>query len=123
MEVQQFMVNITSEHPERMIAFYADVIGLPRNPDVGDGGFHAGAITLDIDGHSDTKGPAKEPQRLMLDFFVADVAAEQKRLEAAGVTFSRTEGREFWGGVISTFNDPDGNICQIIEFRPSQQEQ
>ncbi len=123
MEVQSFLVNITSENPERMIAFYRDVIGLPRNPDVGEGGLQAGPITLDIDGHSDTKGQSKEPQRVMLDFFVADLATEQKRLEAAGVTFTRTAGREFWGGVISTFNDPDGNICQIIEFQPQQQEQ
>jgi predicted enzyme related to lactoylglutathione lyase len=54
---------------------------------------------------------------MLLDFFVDDLAAEQKRLEAAGVKFIRTAGKEPWGGVISTFLDPDGNYCQLIEFK------
>jgi predicted enzyme related to lactoylglutathione lyase len=56
----------------------------------------------------------------LLDFFVDDLAAEQKRLEAAGVRFVRKEGKEYWGGVISTFLDPDGNYVQLIEFRPQE---
>ena len=62
-----------------------------------------------IDGHSDVHGPAKEPQRALLDFFVDDLAAEQKRMEGLGVKFIRTAGKEEWGGTISTFLDPDGN--------------
>ena len=41
-----------------------------------------------------------------------------QRLEEQGVTFIRTAGRETWGGIISTFTDPDGNYLQLIEFRP-----
>ena len=36
----------------------------------------------------------------------------------SGVTFIRTAGKEEWGGVISTFLDPDGNYVQIIEYKP-----
>jgi catechol 2,3-dioxygenase-like lactoylglutathione lyase family enzyme len=50
---------------------------------------------------------------------VDDIAAEEARLEALGVTFIRKQGREDWGGVISTFLDPDGNYGQLIEFKPS----
>jgi predicted enzyme related to lactoylglutathione lyase len=50
--------------------------------------------------------------------FVEDVAAEQARLEAQGVEFIRKQGREYWGGIISTFLDPDGNYAQILEYRP-----
>ena len=32
MKVNAFNVNVYSENPERLIAFYADVIGLPRVP-------------------------------------------------------------------------------------------
>jgi uncharacterized glyoxalase superfamily protein PhnB len=73
-----------------------------------------------VDGHSDTHGQTKEPHRVLLDFFVEDVAAEEARLKSQGVAFIREQGVEWWGGVISTFTDPDGNYCQIIQFDPSR---
>ena len=78
----------------------------------------AGQTPFLIDRHSEIAGETKEPARVLVNLFVADVAAEQKRLESVGVKFIRSAGREFLGGVISTFLDPDGNYCQIIEFRP-----
>jgi predicted enzyme related to lactoylglutathione lyase len=118
MKVNSLLINLTSEDPERLKAFYADVIGLPKNPDMGDAAFHAGGATIGIDGHSETKGAAKEPHRVLIDFFVDDLKAEQDRLEGLSVKFIRTAGKEWWGGVISTFLDPDGNYCQIIEYKP-----
>ncbi len=120
MKVNSFVININSEQPDRLRAFYADVVGLPRNPDMGEHAFMAGNTPFLIDGHSEVHGQAKEPQRVLVDFFVDDLAAEQKRLEGQGVKFIRTAGREFWGGVISTFVDPDGNYCQLIEFKQPQ---
>lgn len=120
MQVSQFIINVTSEQPDELKKFYADVVGLPRNPDYGENAFMAGPTPFLIDGHNQVKGATREPQRMLLDFFVDDLAAEQKRLEAAGVTFIRTAGREPWGGVISTFLDPDGNYCQLIEYKPPQ---
>ena len=117
MNVGQFIVNLTSEDPGRLTAFYGDVVGLPKNADIGEGAFDVAGATLIVDGHSETKGSTKEPQRVLLDFFVDDLKAEQERLEAQGVRFIRTAGREEWGGVISTFLDPDGNYCQLIEFK------
>lgn len=118
MKVTNFLLNITSADPERLKAFYGDVVGLEKNPDMGDDAFHAGGATLGIDGHSETQGAAKEPQRMLVDLFVDDVKAERERLEGQGVQFIRKEGKEWWGGVISTFLDPDGNYCQIIEYKP-----
>ena len=118
MTINSFNVNVTSEQPERMQEFYRDVVGLTPNPDYGEGAFGAGGTMFFVDGHSETKGPAKEPQRVLINFFVDDLAAEQKRLEGLGVKFLRTAGREEWGGIISTFQDPDGNYCQILEFKP-----
>ena len=118
MAVSSFLINITSEQPERLTKFYADVLGLPRNKDMGESAFMVGPTPFLIDGHSDVHGPAKEPQRALLDFFVDDLAAEQKRMEGLGVKFIRTAGKEEWGGTISTFLDPDGNYCQLIEYKP-----
>lgn len=118
MAVLRFNINITSEQPERLIAFYRDVLRLPVDPEVGDGAFLVGGTSLLIDGHSETHGPTREPQRVLINFFVDDIAAEQTRLAAHGVQFIRDKGREWWGGVISTFRDPDGNYLQIIEYQP-----
>jgi predicted enzyme related to lactoylglutathione lyase len=114
-----FIVNITSEEPDKLIAFYRDVVGLPPNPNIGEGAFEVmPGVSFIVDGHSETKGPAKEPQRVLVDFFVDDIAAEQARLKSKGVKFVREEGKEHWGGVISTFLDPDGNYCQLIQYKP-----
>jgi predicted enzyme related to lactoylglutathione lyase len=118
MKVNSFVLSVTSEHPERLVSFYRDVVGLAAKPEMGEGAFDAGGASFIVDGHSDTKGGAKEPQRVLIDFFVDDLAAEQTRLEGQGVKFIRSAGREEWGGVISTFLDPDGNYCQLIEFKP-----
>jgi predicted enzyme related to lactoylglutathione lyase len=119
MNVSQCIVNINSEDPERLIAFYRDVVGLPRHPDPNrESTYMAGATEIVFDSHSAVHGRASQPERILLNFFVDDIAAEEKRIEAAGVEFIRKQGREYWGGVISTFVDPDGNYCQLIEFRP-----
>jgi predicted enzyme related to lactoylglutathione lyase len=117
MKVNSFVLNVTSEDPARLASFYRDVVGLAPNPQIGEGAFDAGGTPFLIDGHSETKGATKEPQRVLINFFVDDLRAEQQRLEQQGVTFLRTAGREGWGGVISTFLDPDGNYCQLIEFK------
>ncbi len=118
MEVTSFTVSLTSERPEALIAFYRDVLQLPEEPEMGEGSFKAGPISLLVDGHSETHGKAREPQRVMINFFVADIEAEQQRLLAQGVPCIRDKGKEYWGGVISTFTDPDGNYIQLIQFRP-----
>ena len=119
MQVNQFVTNINSAQPEKMIDFYRDIVGLTVNPDFGPGAFMAGSsdfIALIIEGHSDVSGPTKDPQRVMLNFLVDDVAAEQQRLEAQGVDFIRPATEEPGFGIIATFADPDGNYCQLMQL-------
>ena len=117
MKVNQLVLNVTSENPERLGAFYRDVVQLEPVPDAGEFAFNIGGAMFIVDGHSETRGEAREPHRYLIDFNVDDLKAEQARLEAQGVTFIRKEGREYWGGVLSTFLDPDGNYCQLLEFK------
>lgn len=112
------VLNITSEDPDTLDAFYADVVGLPRDP--ASGGFQVGNALFVVDGHSETKGMAKEPHRCLFNFHVDDIEAEQARLEVQGVQAIRKLGREHWGGVFSTFVDPDGNYFQLMQFKPEQ---
>jgi predicted enzyme related to lactoylglutathione lyase len=118
MQAKQLILNITSEQPEQLQAFYRDVVQL--EPEPRSGGFMVGDALLAIDGHSETHGRAREPHRYLINFMVDDIAAEESRLDALGVPFIRRQGREFWGGIISTFLDPDGNYCQLMEFKGEQ---
>ena len=120
MKVNSMFVAVSSEDPERLRAFYRDVVGLRPEPNMGPGAFDAGGTIFAISPHSEVRGKVQEPPRMLYDFFVDDLAAEQKRLEDRGVKFIRTAGKEYWGGVISTFADPDGNYVQLIEFKPGQ---
>jgi predicted enzyme related to lactoylglutathione lyase len=117
MKVISLSTNINSADPERLTAFYKDVVGLTIEPSSGGFAVAEGAFIF-IDGHSELSGPAKEPARVLINFMVDDIAAEEARLKAAGVSFSRSQGKEEWGGVISTFADPDGNYVQLIQFDP-----
>jgi len=114
-----FVVALNSEQPERLRVFYQDVIGLVPKFEFAAGAFATNASaapSLIIEGHSEVRGHAKEPQRMLLNFLVADAAAEEARLEALGVDFVRTAYEEEGVGVFATFSDPDGNYCQLVEL-------
>lgn len=118
MKVNSSVININSEQPDRLAAFYREVVQVPGMPGMEGPMFDiGGGNMLAIDGHSEVRGAAKEAPRVILSLFVDDLASEQRRLEDQGVRFLRTAGREYWGGVISTFADPDGNLVQFIEFQ------
>lgn len=118
MQLQNFIVSISSADPERLMAFYRDVVGLKLRDDMGPNTFDVCGIAFGIGEHSEITGATKEPARVLFTLWVDDVAAEEARLDAAGVRFIRRQGKEYWGGVISTFADPDGNLMQIMQLVP-----
>ena len=108
-------LNLGSPEPERLIAFYRNTLGLTPAPEMSPGAFALGGGFLIVSGHGEVTGPATDPKRYLINFVVDDLDAEQARLAAKGVEFVRSKGEEPWGGRISTFIDPDGNYCQLIE--------
>ena len=119
MKVEQFVVNVNSQDPERLIAFYRDVLGLTVNTEIGPGAFMVGSssfVSFIVEGHSEVEGQTKEPQRLLLNFLVSDLASEEARLKEQGVTFVMSATREPGFGTVATFVDPDGNYCQLMEL-------
>jgi predicted enzyme related to lactoylglutathione lyase len=121
MEVEHTVIGINSTNPQRLYEWYRDTLGLPRVEDesMGPTALHAGGAIISFSQHSEITGPATEPARHLNSLFVADIDREQERLVAAGAQCIRDRGREFWGGIISTFVDPDGNYIQLIQLRPA----
>jgi predicted enzyme related to lactoylglutathione lyase len=113
-----FAISRHSADPDRLRGFLRK-IGLSDDyPEIGNP-FMAGGTSIYVSAHSEILGDTQEPARVILNLFVEDIAAEEVRIEAAGATFIRKQGREYWGGIISTFLDPDGSYLQLIQFRPA----
>ena len=119
MKAEQFVVNINSQEPDKLIAFYRDTVGLTVNADFGPGAFMVGSsqfVAFIVEGHSDVKGTTKEPQRVLLNFLVTDLTSEEVRLKHQGVEFVMSATKEPGFGMVATFVDPDGNYCQLMEL-------
>lgn len=118
MNITSFSVQLASSNSEALRAFYRDVVQLEMDPMMGDAFITGPAANLFVVDHSAVAGPTKEPARAVIDLHITDIDQEHERLQRAGVRFIREKGLEWWGGVISTFNDPDGNLIQLMEFKP-----
>lgn len=102
---------------KEMAAFYEKVFA--RKADMVDGEWHGwqvGSAFLTIGTHSEVKGQAKEPQRIILNLETKEIKEEFERIKATGATVVKElygmEGEE--GMQIATFADPDGNYFQLM---------
>lgn len=107
-------VMIGSEQPKVLADFYHQVIGRPADmEEEGWYGWQVGRCFLTIGAHSEVKGSAKEPQRIMINFETKEVATEFARISDLGVTVIQ-EPYDMQGSLVATFADPDGNYLQLM---------
>lgn len=107
-------VMIGSPQPEVLGEFYARILDRPADmKEEGWYGWHLGATWLSVGQHSEVKGKAKEPQRVILNLETKEVKQEFQRIKAAGATVVK-EPYELQGMWIATFADPDGNYFQLM---------
>jgi predicted enzyme related to lactoylglutathione lyase len=107
-------VMIGTEHPDVLGEFYAGVFDRPADmKDSGMYGWRFGGAFLSIIEHSEVKGKAADPQRVILNVETKDVRAEFDRIKAAGATVVK-DPYELQGMWIATFADPDGNYFQLM---------
>jgi predicted enzyme related to lactoylglutathione lyase len=111
------IVSTDAKRFDAMANFYVDILALPvRSRHVGFVNFVWGDFRLTIHAHSQVDGPARDPDRVMINFAVADIGVTHQRLVRAGVEFRRAPEPEPWGGWIATFADPDGNTLQLMQL-------
>ena len=107
---------IWSEDVENLGAFYRNVLDLePITEREGFMAFSFGEFRLSIIHHSDVKGVSKDPLRMMINLDVSDIDMVYRSLSDKGVTFLRPPEKEHWGGYVATFEDPDGNVLQLLQ--------
>jgi predicted enzyme related to lactoylglutathione lyase len=113
---------IGSEHAEALGEFYTGVLGRPA--DMNDGGFfgwQVAGLWFSVGPHSEVKGKAAEPQRVILNLEAADVRAEFDRIKGSGATVV-ADPYDLEGMTIATFADPDGNYFQLMSPWPETSE-
>ena len=113
-------VMINSEQPDKLAAFYRDVLGEPGFEGNGYTGWKAGDAFLMIGPHSDVKGSSAEPARVITNYETTDVKGEFERLSAAGAT---VVAEPYHPGeddrmTLATLADPDGNYLQLASPMP-----
>jgi predicted enzyme related to lactoylglutathione lyase len=110
--------TIWSEDLNKLLPFYRDVLGLavriqtPAFVVFGEGG----APALALGTHSEVRGRNADPARHMVGLVTDDVAADWKRLKAAGAEF--VEDPKDYGNLwLATLKDPEGNLVQLLQFK------
>lgn len=106
---------IGSMQPKALAAFYEKVF--QKKPEWEDGNWHGwqiGNTHLTVGEHSEVKGKAKEPQRVIVNLETPDVQEEFKRIQKIKGAEVIKEPYEMQGAWIATVADPDGNYFQLM---------
>ena len=112
LDLNSIMLGTTDS--KKLAEFYEKVFD--KKPDMVDGdwyGWKVGASFLSIGNHSEVKGKAKDPNRIILNLETKEVKKEFERIKNAGIEVIK-EPYEMQGAWIATFADPDGNYLQLM---------
>ena len=110
-------IMIGTDQPKVLIEFYEKVFA--KKPNMGEenwAGWEMGSMYFNIGEHSEVKGQAKEPQRVILNIETKEIKEEYERIKGAGATIIKElyEMEGMKGMWIATFADPDGNYFQLM---------
>ena len=104
-------ILLASTNPDRLRSFYSKAFEV--EPDE-NGMVVLGGLGVIFDSRDDISERTSEP-RVVLSIDTEDAASVVERIEKMGVSFSvRLEDRG--PGIFSTFEDPDGNLTQVLQM-------
>ncbi len=94
--------------------FYEKVLGRPADmAEENWYGWQVGNSFFGVGEHSEMKGMAKDPGRVMFNFETKEVKEEFERIKALGAKVIK-EPYQMESAWIATFADPDGNYFQLM---------
>ena len=119
MDVLASRILLHPTDPERSHRFYGETLGLAVYREWG-AGPHRGVVYFIGAGLLEVSGSSREPpsDRVRVLLQVRDVAAERRRLAAAGVAIEEEPERKPWGLIEMTIRDPDALAIVIVEIPP-----
>ncbi len=108
-------IVIWTENVERLSSFYRHKLRLQPHTIRSDFvAFKWGDMRLSIGKHQHVKGESRDSYRIMINLLTTDIMKTYEKLRLSNVEFIRPPEQEHWGGWVSTFSDPDGNILQLL---------
>lgn len=103
-----------SMKPKEMADFYEKVLGKPADMQEDKWwGWQVGSAFFSIGEHSEMKGNAKDPGRMMFNLETKEVKKEFERIKEIGAKVIK-EPYDMGGMWVATFADPDGNYFQLM---------
>ncbi|MCW2767816.1 MAG: Glyoxalase/bleomycin resistance protein/dioxygenase [Nocardioides sp.] len=105
-------ILLASSQPERLDEFYRAAFDVEADEN---GWFSLGGLGVNIDLRDDVAERVAEPGRVVLNIDTEHAAEVVARLDDLGVRWLvRLEERP--NGIFSTFEDPDGNLVQVLQM-------
>lgn len=117
-------VLLSSADTKKLADFYQNVVGLSQTNEWEMGeerqsGFEFADVKLFINPHDKVKGENKHPERYMLNFEVDDIEKEVEKIKEKGAKQVQDIYHVEGYGLISTFEDVDGNYFQLVQVKES----
>jgi len=100
-----------------MEAFYSEQQGMDvYSRHEGWVSFRFGDMRLNMGVHQLIGHAPRDPYRTMINFGTNNIVELFGRLVQWGVVVIRPPEKEHWGGWVATFQDPDGNVVQLLQM-------
>ena len=112
--------RIVTDDVPKLTQFYRDVTGMTPEGDERYVEFHGPTMALAISSqrmielHSRGAAAPRRNGSMILDFEVADVDAEHRRLQGLVESFVLPPTTQPWGNRSMLFRDPDGNLINFF---------
>ena len=108
-----------TDNLEEMTRFYRDILGLPLHSVHDD--FVAfeikPGVRLNLGTHSRVQGMSRDPFRTQWSTSRSTTSTPSPTgSRGRGAVILREPELETWGGWVATFQDPDGNVLQLLQL-------
>ena len=110
-------IRVGSRNLNQAKQFYYDILGLhliSQNIENGYLLFSLSGITLIIERSDDDDSELCPCRYLGISLKVHDIFEVYDTLSELGVKFSQPPEKQFWGGYLTEFEDPDGNVWTLL---------
>jgi predicted enzyme related to lactoylglutathione lyase len=114
-------VRVFVSDMDRAVEFYENTLGMgvrnrsPEFPEFVELDTEGTILALNSVGDEWPEGKKMIGRFTAITLTVRDVEGAYRSLSSKGVRFSQPPTREPWGGVLTSFFDPDGNEISLLE--------